>query len=204
MMATTAFSMVFTNQIRMKVLMVLNNVCNMDRPYNTDVPSSDVGLLTTKPSVVGFGRPKSSIIIPTSPKKGLNRMSAHITPKRLNMVCDMAARFAWVLPTEAAILAVMVVPMFSPNTIAQAILNGIQPMLSIMSVMAIVADEDWSTRVRMVPKARKMSTDAKPWLDHVFTKSSTSGVSFKSGTDSFIKERPRNKRQKPTMSSPMF
>ena len=54
----------------------------------------------------------------------------------------MAARFACVLPMEAAMLAVMVVPIFSPNTMAQAMWNGIQPMLSIMSVMAMVADDD--------------------------------------------------------------
>jgi hypothetical protein len=32
-----------------------------------------------------------------------------------------------------------VVPMFSPRTIAHAILNGIQPMLSMIRVMAIVS-----------------------------------------------------------------
>ena len=58
------------------------------------------------------------------------------------MVCDMAALLAWVFPTEAAMLAVMVVPIFSPNTIAHAMLNGIQPILSIIRVIAIVADED--------------------------------------------------------------
>lgn len=98
----------------------------------------------------------------------------------------------------------MVVPMFSPSTMAHAISKGIHPMLSMMRVMAMVADEDWSTRVSIVPKTRNRSTEPKPWLDQVLTKSSTSGVSLRSGTDSFMKERPRNRRQKPTMSSPMF
>ena len=54
----------------------------------------------------------------------------------------MAALLAWVFPTAAAMFAVIVVPMFSPSTMAQAMLNGIQPMLSMMRVIAIVADED--------------------------------------------------------------
>jgi hypothetical protein len=54
----------------------------------------------------------------------------------------MAALFAWVFPIDAAMLAVIVVPMFSPNTIAQAMLNGIHPMLSMIKVMAMVADDD--------------------------------------------------------------
>ena len=82
------------------------------------------------------------MIFPTSPRNGLNRINAHITPNTLNIVCDKAARFADGLPTDAAILAVMVVPMFSPRTIAQAIGKGIHPMLSMMSVIAMVADED--------------------------------------------------------------
>ena len=49
-----------------------------------------------------------------------------------------------------------------------------------------------------------MSTEPKPCPDHAFTNSSTCGVSLRSGTDSFMNERPRNRRQKPTMSSPMF
>ena len=63
---------------------------------------------------------------------------------------------------EAAILAVIVVPMFSPNTIAQAMLKGIQPMLSMISVIAIVAEDDCNTSVRIVPKARKSNTEPKP------------------------------------------
>ena len=120
------------------------------------------------------------------------------------MVCDIAARLACVFPTDAAMLAVMVVPIFSPKTIAQAMLNGIQPMLSMMSVIAIVADDDWSTSVRIVPNARNNNTEPKPCADHAVTNSSTSGVWRKSGTDSFMNERPKNKRLKPTISSPIF
>ena len=94
--------------------------------------------------------------------------------------------------------------MFSPSTMAQAILNGIQPMLSMISVMAMVAEEDCNTRVSMVPKARNNRTEPKPCDDHVLTNSKTCGVSLKSGTDSFINESPRNNSEKPTISSPIF
>ena len=89
-------------------------------------------------------------------------MRAQITPKRLNIVCERAVLFAIVLPTDAAMLAVIVVPMFSPSTMAQAMLKGIHPMLSMMRVIAIVADEDWRIRVRTVPKPRKISTEPNP------------------------------------------
>ena len=54
-------------------------------------------------------------------------MSTQITPQMLNIVCDKAARRAFVLAVRPAMLAVMVVPMFSPNTIAAPISNEIQP-----------------------------------------------------------------------------
>ena len=82
------------------------------------------------------------MILPTRLRKGLKKISAQITPNTLNMVCDNAARFAEGLPTDAAMLAVIVVPIFSPRTIAQAIGKGIHPMLSMIRVIAIVADDD--------------------------------------------------------------
>ena len=94
--------------------------------------------------------------------------------------------------------------MFSPSTIAQAIPNGIHPMLNMMSVMAMVAEDDCNTRVKIVPKARNNNTEPKPCADQVLTNSNTSGVCLRSGTDSFMNESPRNKRLKPTISSPMF
>ena len=105
--------------------------------------SGDAASLTTNPSAAGFGKPNiDSVMNPTNLKNGLNNIKAQMTPKRLKIVCDIAARFACVFPTEAAMFAVIVVPMFSPKTIAHAMLNGIHPMLNMMSVMAIVADED--------------------------------------------------------------
>ena len=142
--------------------MVLNSVCSIESPYKAAVPSADVDSLTANPSDAGLGKPHNSIRYPTSARNGLKSNSAHITPKRLNIVCDIAARFACVFPTDAAMLAVIVVPIFSPSTIAHAILNGIHPMLSIMSVIAIVADDDCSTKVNTVPKTKKISTELKP------------------------------------------
>ena len=100
--------------------------------------------------------------------------------------------------------AVIVVPIFSPRTIAQAMSNGMNPMLNMMRVMAIVADEDWSTSVSTVPKTRKISTDPNPCPAHDLTNSSTCGVSLRSGTDSFMNESPRKRRENPTISSPIL
>ena len=82
------------------------------------------------------------MIFPTRARNGLKNINAQITPNTLKIVCDIAALFACVFPTDAAMLAVIVVPMFSPNTIAHAMLNGMNPILNMMSVMAIVADDD--------------------------------------------------------------
>ena len=162
MIHTTAFSMSFTNHINNNVLIVLNNVCNILSPYNAAVLVSALPSTTANPSAAGLGKPKSSIILPTKAVNGLNNINAQITPKRLKMVCDIAARLACVLPTDAAIFAVMVVPIFSPNTIAHAMWKGIHPMLSIMRVMAMVADDDCSTNVKTVPNAKNNSTEPKP------------------------------------------
>ena len=200
----TALPIQPVNQTRIKVFVTLNSVCSIDSPYRAATLLSVFGPVTVNPSVAGLGKPNSSMIKPTSDKNGLKSANAQITPHTLNIVCDIAARLACVLPTDAAILAVIVVPIFSPSTIAHAMWKGIQPILSMMSVIAIVADDDCSTKVRIVPKTRKMSTDPKPWLAQVFTNSNTCGVSLRSGTDSFINESPRKRRQNPTISSPMF
>ena len=58
--------------------------------------------------------------------------------------------------------------------------------------------------VNIVPTPRKIRTDQNPYPDHCLTNSSTSGVCLRSGTDSFMNERPRNRRENPTISSPTF
>ena len=80
----------------------------------------------------------------------------------MNTRCDNAARLAEMFAGMAAMLAVMVVPMFSPSTIAAPSSNGIQPLAHITSVMAIVALDDCTMTVISVPTPRKISTDPKP------------------------------------------
>ena len=92
----------------MQVLMRLNTVCSIESEYTL---------------VVAASRPNDSTIDWTKCTKGLKIARAQMTPKRLNTVWASAALLALTLPTAAAILAVMVVPMFSPNTIAAAISN---------------------------------------------------------------------------------
>ena len=77
-------------------------------------------------------------------------------------------------------------------------------LLSMMSVIAIVADDDCSTSVSSVPKARNSSTEPKPCEAQEVTKSRTSGDALRSGTEFFMNDRPKKRRLKPTISSPMF
>ncbi len=74
----------------------------------------------------------------------------------------MAALFADAFAGIAAMLAVMVVPMFSPNIIAAAISNGIHPFVHIINVMATVALDDWTMTVRRLPIPRKISREVYP------------------------------------------
>ena len=53
----------------------------------------------------------------------------------------------------------MVVPIFSPSTIAAAISKGIHPWVHMMRVMATVALDDCTMMVRMVPMMRKRRMD---------------------------------------------
>ena len=165
----TSFSIVGISQMRIKVLMVLNRVWSIERPNNAAVcdgvcsNAPFAAATTVNPSAAGSGTAKTvEVTNPVSFRKKGKVMRAHITPNMLNTVCASAALFEYLLPTAAAMFAVMVVPMFSPSTIAQAISNLIHPILSIIRVMAILALEDCSTRVRRVPKTRKMITDPKP------------------------------------------
>ena len=93
---------------------------------------------------------------------GGKKARTHITPTILNIVCARAALFADVLATAAAIFAVIVVPMFSPSTMATASLKSIRPDAARSIVMAIVALEAWRTIVRTAPAMRKRRIDPKP------------------------------------------
>ena len=85
----------------------------MESPYKAAVPSGEVGPETLNPSAAGLGKPNNfSVTTPTKRRNGLKRINAQSTPNTLKIVCDIAARLACVLPMEAAMLAVMVVPIF--------------------------------------------------------------------------------------------
>ncbi len=80
----------------------------------------------------------------------------------LKVVCASAALFAEIFAGIAAMLAVMVVPIFSQSTMAAPSSYEIQPLLTMIKVMAIVALDDCTIIVRMVPINKKISTEPKP------------------------------------------
>ena len=86
----------------------------------------------------------------------------HITPNTLNKRCAIAALRACVLAVSAARLAVMVVPMFSPNTSAAPSSKLIHPLAHIINVMAIVAAEACTIMVSIVPIKTKRITEKYP------------------------------------------
>ena len=93
---------------------------------------------------------------------GLNRQSTQMTPNTLNTRCANAALLAWVFPVNAAKFAVMVVPMFSPNTSAAPSSKLIQPLAHIINVMAIVAAEACTIIVSIVPMNTKRRMERNP------------------------------------------
>ncbi len=74
-----------------------------------------------------------------------------MTPSMLNTVWIRAARLAFVFALKDARNAVMVVPMFSPNTTAAAVEKSIHPAYAMARVIAIAALDDWTMTVRRVP-----------------------------------------------------
>ena len=102
-------------------------------------------------------------------------------------------------------LAVMVVPIFSPSTIAQARGKSMRPDVVRSMVMAIVALEAWRTMVRMVPARRKMSSDQNPKPVKCEKNASIASLLSRSApAEDFMNESPRNMIAKPTMNSPML
>ena len=108
------------------------------------------------------------------------------------------------MATAAAMLAVIVVPIFSPSTIAAAMSNPIHPLDTNTIVRAIVALEAWSTIVRIVPIARKMRTEPNPYPVMFCTNARASGCSSRFGTDALRAARPRISRENPMMHWPML
>ena len=73
--------------------------------------------------------------------KGWKTINTQMTPNTLKQKWANAARLACVLAVSAARLAVIVVPMFSPNTSAAPSSRLIQPLAHIINVIAMVAAE---------------------------------------------------------------
>ena len=128
--------------------------------------------------------------------------STQATPKRLKMVWEMAVRLAWTLPTEAAMFAAMVVPMFSPRIIAAASLNGITPVVTRIMMMAIVAADDWKHTVRTILIRRKMAMEPAPHCVQDSRKPSRSGVMSTDAVDRRC-AKPMKNRAKPMMMPPI-
>ena len=102
----------------------------------------------------------------------------------------------------AAIFAVIVVPRFSPNTMAQAISYEIHPWLHIINVMAMVAEEDCKIIVNTDPIKKKSRMDPYPISVNCCKKESMSGLLCRFGTLSFRNAIPIKRRANPIMNSP--
>ena len=136
----TSRAITFVNQISKNTLATLKQVWNNDKATGTE-PTS----------VNGLPIPRLILSFATQPRNIGNMASTHNTPNTLNRKCANAALFAVVLATMAARFAVIVVPMFSPNTMDAAISNPIHPLAHMTSVNAIVAEEDCISIVKAVP-----------------------------------------------------
>ena len=145
--------------MRMRVLVTLNSVCIVVTLYNRDILMVSEFALSVRSVVFGSGRPVEEIMNPMKFRNSGNMASTHNTPKTLKTVWAMAARLAVVFPTDAAIFAAIVVPMFSPRIIAAASLNGITPVVIRSMIIAMVAAEDWKQTVITVPIKRKRRTE---------------------------------------------
>lgn len=123
----TSCAIPFMNQIMINVLIRLKKVWKSERAYEVETGSPEL---------------TPGINLEMKPIKGWKINSIQITPNRLKTVCAKAALLAETLAGRAAMLAVMVVPMFSPKTIAAASSKGIHPLAHMIRVIAIVALDD--------------------------------------------------------------
>ena len=146
----TVFSIHLTNHIRINTLHTLKHVWNAESLNETAAPPASLTCI------------QSSIIQPTIFRNGWNNINTQITPNTLNIRCAKAALRACVLAVSAARLAVMVVPMFSPNTNAAPSSKLIQPLAHIIRVIAIVAEDACTIIVNTVPIITNKMTEKNP------------------------------------------
>ena len=98
----------------------------------------------------------------------------------------------------------IVVPIFSPNTIAAAISKVITSLNSKVNVKAIAAEEDWTITVINVPILTNSKVDNIPYPVKEARKFKNSGFEFKSGTEFFNASSPRNNKAKPISTSEKY
>ena len=140
--------------------------------------------------------------MPTRLRKGLYRISARATPKRLNRKWARAVRLALRFATDAAILEVTVVPRLLPSTIAVAIEKGMYPCATSSIVMAVAAAELCSMMVMTAPATRKRKMLQTPCSEREPRKTRTPSLLSSSKDVSLRVASPRNNRPKPIRNSP--
>ena len=96
------------------------------------------------------------------------------TPIILKMLWIRAERLACVLPTREANSAVIVVPIFSPKTMAAPISNGSHPFRHMVRVSVILALDDCTMTVRSAPTNTKNRRLKNPQLVNWLRNSRTS------------------------------
>ncbi len=120
------------------------------------------------------------------------------TPIRLNIRWARAARLAFTLVPREAICAVMVVPMLSPRIRGSAWGKVSTPLKASIWATAIVALEDCTTMVMIVPTRTPVSG-----LPARRTTTAWACALWRRGPKaSFISERPKNSSPNPRMTEP--
>ena len=84
---------------------------------------------------------EANTLVSVSAMNGINQIIQH-APMALIKKWIRATRLAVLLPTTAAKLAVSVVPMFSPSTMASALSSPISPETIAAKVNAVAAEDD--------------------------------------------------------------
>ncbi len=137
----------------MMVLVILNMVWKPARwlaiATERSAASAEYGSPGTIKSTIGMNTQWKKIVI-------------HTMPSRLKSRCTLAARLASVEAPMAAMLAVTVVPIFSPRTSAHAVWKSMSPWTASVMVIAIVALEDCRSIVTAVPMATTSSMPGTP------------------------------------------
>ena len=135
-------------------------------------------------------------------------MSAQVTPMTLMMKWAKAARRAEVLAVKATMLAVMVVPMFSPSTSMMPWSIWSTPVEQRVIVMAMMAADDCTQRVSTVPMSRKKRVfpildSLNCWKNRLMV-APVMGSSTSEKLVSFRVIKPRNRNATPKRKSPMM